>query len=209
LHLDAESSFLSDPFPLHTQHRWPHIRDAFEYDLFQPGVLAQQELPDLAAALQHFRRCGLDIQPVAFNQVYPRPSRLIRSKKDFFRFMKWINKRFKHGNKLNLPYPLVGAYSDIFVVAAQAIETFSRYCGVFSATRLFVELAIPTALVFAANKIVGQSSLDLKAGDFWNGKEREILAPYSNCLASLVEEFPRDLLYLHPVKLSKWSIEKA
>lgn len=207
LHLDAETSFLPEFITLHDlTHPWPHVRKAFEYRTSQPGVNGEKELPDPEVALQRFRQFGLDIQPMTFEQVYGRPI-LSQTGEGFITFLRWIRKRLKFGSRLSLSYPLVGSYSDIFVVSANAIQAFCRYCGIFSATRLFVELAVPTALVLSAKKIVTEKSLELKGRALWTAKQREILSPYGNQIQRLIADFPPGILYLHPIKTSKWSIE--
>ena len=65
-----------------------------------------------------------------------------------------LAKLIKHPfSKYKLEYPLVGSYSDFFITTADIMPKFCQYCGAFAATNLFVEIAIPTALVLAAPKI--------------------------------------------------------
>ena len=74
----------------------------------------------------------------------------------------------------------------------------------FAATKLFVELAIPTALVLSADKIVTEEDLELKGKPLWSKQDFKILDKYDHQLNKLLNDFPANHLYLHPVKLSKW-----
>jgi hypothetical protein len=105
---------------------------------------------------------------------------------------------------LQLSYPLIGSYSDIIAVPRAVMDTFVHYSGIFAATRLFVELAIPSALAMASPKLISQNSLKLKGRALWTQQDMEILEPYTKSLAKLLEGFPENLLYLHPIKLSQW-----
>ena len=103
-------------------------------------------------------------------------------------------------------YPLATGYSDLVVVPTGSFRDFCHYCGVFAAQRVFVENAIPTALVFSCSKIVTSKDAGFKSErgvDNYAVRGRfEKLHKFS--YTSLVENFPSDYLFIHPVKLSKW-----
>lgn len=101
-------------------------------------------------------------------------------------------------------YPLVGAYSDIFLVTADCMQDFCTYCGAFAATNLFVEIAIPTALVLSSNHIKYNKDVKLAGGAMWSDADMEFLKAYNNKLDELIKNYPSDKFYLHPIKLSKW-----
>lgn len=82
--------------------------------------------------------------------------------------------------------------------------TIPNYCGAFSATRLFVEMAIPTALVLSSDNIRLGKDIKLNPGAMWIEDDFKILEPYGHNLAKLLTDFPSDKLYLHPIKLSQW-----
>lgn len=111
------------------------------------------------------------------------------------------------GKSYNISYPLVGSYSDICVVSAEDIKQFCHYCGVFAATRLFVEIALPTALVLSAKKIITENELDFQGMALWNNNDYKELEKYQKSLKKLLENFPDTILYFHPIKLSKWNAE--
>ena len=95
-------------------------------------------------------------------------------------------------------YPLVAGYSDTFLVTATAMPKFVQYCGAFAAQRLFVEIAIPTAMVLATDKLKIWDNKEV----FYNIKNKGI-EKFNNSLNDLLSNFP-NTLYLHPIKLSKW-----
>ena len=64
-----------------------------------------------------------------------------------------------------LPYPLIGCYSDIFVIDKSSIREFCHLCGVFATLRLHVEIAIPSALIFSASSIVVEKNIELNLPD--------------------------------------------
>ena len=107
--------------------------------------------------------------------------------------------------KYNLSYPLVGSYSDIFVISSTNIRQFCHYCGVFAATRLFVEIGLPTAVVLSAESIVQESDLSLQGKALWTKEDYSILEKYCRELKMLLDNFPTNFLYLHPIKLSVWN----
>ncbi len=81
---------------------------------------------------------------------------------------------------------------------------FCQYCGAFAATNLFVEIAIPTALVLAAPKIKTEKDTILKGTPFWGDEIEKECQKYNYELTELLSKFPSGQLYHHPVKLSKW-----
>jgi hypothetical protein len=112
-------------------------------------------------------------------------------------------------------YPVVFGYSDIFSVPKSRFCTFCDTLEIFASIRMFVELAIPTALALTDWNIVQESDLGLKPLNVWfplNPKlfhsKLEIInnleASTKKCIKNLAAFFPSDYLYMHPVKLSKW-----
>ena len=84
------------------------------------------------------------------------------------------------------------------------MQKFSLYCGAFAATRLFVEMAIPTALILSADNIKLGKDIKLEPGAMWTPDELKNLKPYNLQLDRLLNNFPLRKLYLHPIKLSQW-----
>jgi len=115
-------------------------------------------------------------------------------------------------------YPLLGGYADFVVVPASAIHAFVHYCGVFAAMKIFAEVAVPTALALATDRIVtelaigehfrdtdtaARTGLPLRGIEFWaKGEADAYAARTERRIDRLLGDFPADQLYVHPVKLS-------
>lgn len=193
--LDATNSF------------WHVNLAALLYNGESPGVEAKDQLPGYSEAQQILVRHGLVNKALQFNSIWKTPVTFkewwqkVTSEKVY---LARLIKNKLTGKKYELNYPLVRSYSDIFVISSVAIRQFSHYCGVFSATRLFVELAIPTSMVFTANEIITEKDLVLQGRALWTKEDHSLLDKYNYRLQDLLDHFPENYLYLHPVKLSKW-----
>lgn len=207
LKLNSTTSFIPELLPLHElNYFWGNVILAYNYKINIHAVEAQNQLPSYYEAQVKFKKFNLDIKNLRFEQLYRKPKVQFRrrSLKQLFGFY-----FLKYKNKLsqkvyNLPYPLVGSYSDIFVISSSSIKDFCHYCGVFAATNLHVEIAIPTALVLASDEIVTEKDLILQGRALWTKEDLKILDKYNLDLNQLLSDFPEDHLYIHPVKLSKW-----
>ncbi|HET9944709.1 MAG TPA: hypothetical protein VFR56_03585 [Actinomycetes bacterium] len=118
----------------------------------------------------------------------------------------------RHPRQRHLPYPLVWGYSDFCVVPAEAVERFAHWCGVFAAMGLFVEVAMPTALAMACEEIrTEESDPGAPRGvELWEAEEQQALVrDHGGDLDRLTAAFPDDWLYVHPVKLSGWTLPAA
>jgi hypothetical protein len=166
-------------------------------------------LPSYEDTLDKFSKFGLSIKPLSFSQIWETPDSwmtflyngqgTIISRFIFFgRYLLRKNKPYY------LSYPLIGSYSDIFIISANSIKEFCRYCGIFAATDLFVELALPTALVLSSDEIVTEKDLDLQGKPLWTNENYQELEKYGYSLSKLLSDFPPKYIYLHPIKLSKW-----
>jgi hypothetical protein len=185
---------------------WASNLNAYQFNKMRQGVEVMNQLPDYSKALQLLKIYGLENKPLLFNQIWGKPN-IIKS-----RIKKIIGKRLYSlirnkellNQKYNLSYPLVRSYSDIFVISSDSIHEFCHYCGIFSVLQLFVELAVPTSLVFSAKKIVTEKDLLLRGKALWTKEEHLNLNQYNNKLQNLLNNFPLGQLYIHPIKLSKW-----
>jgi hypothetical protein len=102
-----------------------------------------------------------------------------------------------------LPVPVASGYSDFAVVPAPALDEFVRLCQVFAAMRLFAEVAIPTALALAVDRIVVEEGRARAGLELWEAEQ--IRALEERCGRS-VARLPREPLYIHPIKLSRWTL---
>jgi hypothetical protein len=214
LQLSSTSCFLPGFISLHEAGSWLRVGEAYRWNIKRIGIEANDKIPSYQDAIKKFKEYGLELKPLNFNQVNRIPNSL-------FEFLRPLISRdfFKHtllilrylGSKIrkityHLPYPIVGSYSDIFVVSADAIKLFCDYCGVFASTELFVEVGLPTSLVLSAKEIKTEKDLNLQGRALWTKKDYKELNKYNNSLECLFENFPMSYLYIHPIKLSKWNI---
>ena len=126
-------------------------------------------------------------------------------------------------NKRKPPYPIVAGYVDLFVLPTNKMDEVVTILETFRDIRLWVEFAIPTAVLLCFDKIRTENDLSQKGIlpiEFYKSAERtdylidrekaelvfnKINEQNFNYLSELFDEPD---LYIHPVKLSKVSIEK-
>lgn len=201
LALDTGSGFLPGIIELHRFPAWwRRLGEAIRFDPNLPGVEAARELPTVDEALERFALHGLEQGPIPTRNVLgPMPEG------DLMARLRWVKDRIiapREGYRTR--YPLVGSYADLFAVPGDRMKRFAHLCGVFAATGLFAELAIPTAMVLAVDRISTERDTRRKGGALWNAADLARLDEFGHDLDALLERFPDDLLYLHPVKLSRW-----
>jgi hypothetical protein len=210
--LDAESSFIPrlESLPVGSVH-WPSYRNGILFDPFKTqGVEVRDELPSAEQAVRLLQRHEVSNGDFTFEHVYGRlglsfaPSGMKANARRMRRYL--ADRLLYKGSLHRTRYPLARSYSDISVVSAACVRAFCHYCGVFAATDLFAELAIPTALALATHKIVTEKDLALRGKELWTVEEFAELNGYGHQLDELFRRFPRDCLYIHPVKLSAWSL---
>ena len=189
---------------------WEMNLHAMLYNAKSQGVEATGLLPSYDQALKALQKFGIANKPVRFEHIWQTPrdskgwlEKITTDKTFIIRYFK--NKITR--KKYHLSYPLVRSYSDIFVISSDTIKHFCHYAGVFAASRLFVELAIPTALVFSAQEIKTEKDIRLRGKALWTKEDLTLLDQYEYKLKHLLSKFPEDQLYLHPVKLSKWIMD--
>ena len=175
--------------------KWPHVKDATRYRVKQKGLEVANILPSYQEAIEAFQFHGISTKNV---QQEANLHGLERIKKPS-ELAKLIP-----GN-ITLSYPLVGGYSDICLITEDCMQRFCSYCGAFAAGNLFVEIAIPTAMMLASKNISFIEDLKLKRGDMWTDEEKEAkLGKFEFSLDKLIADFPSDTMYLHPIKLSAY-----
>ncbi len=105
----------------------------------------------------------------------------------------------------NYVYPLVRGYSDFFIIPQKMLEDFTHILGMFAAMNVFAEVAIPTAMVLCADKIITNNDITLKSHIIWdNKKSYEFRRSHEASLKKLASSCADDDFIFHPVKLSKW-----
>lgn len=174
-----------------------NILSAFNINV---GVSYKDEIPDFNEACEMCRRHGMKISkklPLKFfmnkGYIYPKylPLTIVTLA---------INRGFK------LPYPLFKAYSDMIVIDQNSMDEFCRLSGIFAAMNIFVETAIPLAMLFSCNKIKQEKDLNYYGVENW-GKEIEAFEKkYHRDLNYLFNNYEENVIYYHPVKLSRWTM---
>lgn len=176
---------------------WERTIEALGYNPYVKGAEIKNVIPSIEEATERFKFHNLPTGDIPFKYVYKNVRRN--------RSLNTCEKLQLLRRRGRLAYPLVGGYSDILLVTADVMEKFALYCGAFAATRLFVEVAIPTALVLTSNKIQYDKDLKLKEKTLWNEEDHSrVLGKYNFSLEALNKDYPEDTLFIHPVKLSKW-----
>jgi hypothetical protein len=210
--LTDEKSFLPDFINLYQIDSWSHAREAFAFQTTKYKIETKGELPDPEEAEKRMLQNGALSRPI--NQEKPLKWEALHKKRGYNLFHKENRDNLSQRvsatvlrKRYTLNYPLVGSYSDIFIVSAQTIQEFCHYCGVFAAMELFVEIAIPSALALSAKKIVTEKELLLKGKPLWTEKDLDFLLPYKKNMTTLLNNYPQEILYIHPVKLSQWDIK--
>lgn len=173
---------------------WYWMPMALKYRIKQTGVEVEKILPTKEEAIKQFELHHIPTSRIPLKRVLT---------KNWNDFKQIVLKQLPFS--LTLDYPLVGGYSDILIVPADIMPKFCQYCGAFAATKLFVEVAIPTALVLSSPyAIKTDADLGIKRGDWPSAYINKMLKSCDFKLDKLLDNFPQGYLYLHPVKLSKW-----
>lgn len=188
---------------------WCRVVNAFEFRPKNNGIESFDELPTYCEAESLLKRHGIIAPQLTYLDIYGGPKVPL----NLSTLLPNIKYLFCHGIlnlKYKLPYPLTCAYSDIVIVSHLSIKKFVHYCGLFAAASLFVEVALPTALLFASDEVMTEPKLGRKGKVFWpQTKKRKVLyereiEKFDYKVEKLLHGFPEDTLYLHPVKLSNW-----
>ena len=190
-------------------HGWWHTFKGIDFFQNRKGAEIARELPTRAEAVARFEAHGHQVTPLSKAAIFGKNTPPGKKAWQYWLFkqyhflFKW--KKFRKGARIELPYPVAGSYSDILVITQQTIRPFCRYCGIMAAAGLFVEIAIPTALLLSAQKIQEEKDLRLKGKALWTPAEiSAIEKEHHQSLQHLTLHFPPGHLFLHPVKLSKW-----
>lgn len=181
------------------------------------GLEILNELPSYAEAIERFAKLGFDEPYIKTEHVYSLPKRTEYSKSPLGSY--WYYKRKKEvkqilsNPQIKLDYPIACSYSDFFVISKKSMPKFAQYCGIFATCRLFVDYAIPTSMILSCDQIKTTADIPKRASIMTgNGGDHDPLYDsqpefenkYNFSLPQLLDNFPNDILYVHPIKLSKW-----
>ena len=179
---------------------WWHTRDIVRFSTFHRGVEIDNILPSIEQAQQLFAAHGFKTRLVS---EWPYQNMRRPVKEFILQIRRMI--MLKLFRRVYYRYPLMGGYTDMIVVPADTMPRFCQYNGAFAAARLFVEVAIPTSMVLCGAKL--QEIKDIKMNRFIifpKETDKNILTEANFSYEKLISLFPEDMLYIHPVKLSKW-----
>ena len=192
-------------------HRW-HMKTAVEFQLGSKVLQAPQSLPSREAAIETFANYNLITKH--FNSK--RASAWQRLRNKYLKFLKayriymipaianYLVTGKDSYRPLKLEYPFAGGFSDIFIIPHSKIEKFILYCGYFSAAKIFCEIAIPTAMLLSQKHIYTKKNLDLKVYEHtWWDKNYPMPEKAVENLSSITKDWPKEYLYIHPIKLSE------
>jgi hypothetical protein len=194
-----------------TTYHWFYTRSMLNFSVNKRGVECAKDLPSIEEARSILAQQGFPIQPLQFSDVSDninwKASPIDTLKRTFRR----VKKAKLWGKKIELNYPVVAGYSDIVIVNKATIHKFIQYCGMFASLDLWVEIALPTALLLASNnKVLTEIETGQRGILYWNDNPEALkqyqddMNSYEYKLSKIMSGFPKDKLYMHPVKLSKW-----
>lgn len=107
-----------------------------------------------------------------------------------------------------MPYPLVYAVSDFFVVSRKHLSTFCHNVGLLASMNIFPEVAVPTALLTLPGPIVQANELGLTFEWTWGrNQDAEHFVPTTVAeVRNFIAGMKDNTLFRHPIKLSKVSL---
>lgn len=214
--VDDDTAYIKELVDLNSVNEyWVRMEEAVRYNPNKPinRIDLKDLLPSFTEAARRLQLHGLTVSDkiMAFDAVYKRSQLLGVSLQKVISFfvsiLKLIKSRwlFIKNQGVRLYYPLVGGNSDIFLIPSAVLKRFSYLCGIFASSDLFVELAIPTALVLSANKIVTEKDTKIK-GIAIKGQEaiHQFEMKFDANLDNFLNQFPDEAHFVHPIKLSRW-----
>ena len=205
LGLTEQDAYIPSIEPIQTSaYKKAWLKSVLEFRIEQNGLEVKNILPSKDIAESIFKSNGLPIGKMPFNywfKPYQFQKNMWGKVIDFL-----VDLPLVFRNKMH--YPVVKGYSDILIMPSMYMGLFSKYCGAFAAGRLFVEYAIPTSAVLSIEKshLKTNNDINLKGMALWTKTDWESLElKYDKSLNRLSNEYPQNILYIHPVKLSRWN----
>ncbi len=203
--VSAEDSFITELFPINQcfeRYTWKFSRVHEILSRIQGNrfVNALQELPSIDQAYGLSGEKGFSDFKMAGGSYFASGNVLTKTQ---CKIWDWSMSKKRQ-------YPVFGGYSDLLLIPRPEMEEFAHYCGVLGAMDIFVESAIPTSMVLACKKIKTIKDTSYERGDIWGMENKEDFGKkYGFDLQRLFGEWPQNLLFTHPVKLSQWQTGKS
>ncbi len=195
------------------QHSWWHTFKGIDLFNNRKGAEIRNELPSREEAVKRFAQHGISTEPLSLANIFQKNAPAGRNQFTWWLYQqyhyrfKW--KALRKDARLEVPYPIAGSYCDVLVITRDTVKEFCLYCGVLGAAGLFVEIAIPTALLLSAKQIVQEPALKLKGLALWTASDiEEVENRFHRSLRELINGFPSHQLFYHPVKLSRWKNDR-
>lgn len=207
--IGRSDAFISNLQPLQDiKYRLSWMSNAIKYKVKQKGLEIESVLPAREQVEEKFTAFNLPIPKVPINHFFKIQKyndwrkTIYYGVKNFFTELPLLPRR-----KLN--YPVIKGYSDILLMPSEYMDNFATYLGAFASSGLFVEFAIPTAMVMQVplGHLKTCDNIKLKYGAMWSKSEiQSVSSMNKNSLGCLLNNFPKNKLFLHPIKLSKWGL---
>lgn len=163
------------------------------------------KLPNGEEAKRKFTEHGFNTGKLLFKNLKKNNNTFNYSRRNIS-FKQYLNLFLK--KRRTLPYPMLAAYSDIFIVSKESLSVFSEYCELFRQMRLWVEVALPTALLLSHEKVKFEKDSKWIGTTYWeNSNIQDMKTRFEKVgfsLNDLLASYKSNELYIHPVKLSQW-----
>lgn len=180
---------------------WPveRICEGMETFTAQSHTLYQNELMPRDEAIAKMEEYGFGHVAITKDS-----HEMMAAWKNFRKNYGWRKlRKFKSINEL--PYPLLGGYSDWFILPGEDLDIVGQKFGVTAAMGLFVEIAVPTMMFLYCRHVKRLKETKYRDGSIWDKSLVEKLGEENGwVLSNMFDNFPREQLYIHPIKLSKW-----
>lgn len=211
LDVPGNGAFISDYWALSGDVQDWSWTSSFLWKLFYPmnvfsgsGVESiSSYLPDSSEVRQGLeKKYGLKFGPILFDRdretvVHDHLGNYEASRAIEKALLEGLFLTARESKYIDPPFPFCCGMSDFFVVDAATFKTMVPLLGIMAAAQTFVEMAIPTALLIAADRVIQSADVGLSVEWLWRQDRTSIAA---NDVAT---KFNDNLLLIHPVKLSQ------
>ena len=172
---------------------------------FSKGILWQRELPAYDDAMKRFEK----FFGVQYKEKYD--EEFFYTKSGMENINSLISTFYENNeHSFDIPYPMAKGYSDVLIMKKDDLSKFARLCGIFSAMDVFVEIAVPTSIVllFEREEVSCLADTEYTARLLWFDFEyfRNVPDSYRYQISHLFDDWNKEWIYMHPIKLSEWDV---
>ncbi len=204
LRINHRTGYIKQLIPLaKTRPDWTHALAALRSLKRNRFVEFDSHLPTRAAAESHLRQAKIEVSSMS---MWNLASRLMASwrhdrKADVLDNVIYALYHHRRGSPR---LPLLASYSDFVAVPSCAMSAFCNLAGVMAAMGMFAEVAIPTALALSCDCVHTEVDISRRGREIWDAAtSNALLATHHFELSGLLSGMSPELLYIHPVKLSR------